>query len=163
TLPMPAQCDGRHAPTCQTDEVCTLDEACKPTCRKPCTMECGTGEECYFATPTAQACRKVESFDAGALAFAGTTTPITLYPPYSFVGETSGAPFLAGAQIEVQGSGATVAGFDKFDETFHATTFLQTVPALDKLPLSQVWGAGDIPIGWLPGSDDVVISVSGPL
>jgi hypothetical protein len=63
----------------------------------------------------------------------------------------------------VQGSGATVVGFDRFDETFHATTFLQTVPALDKLPLSQVWGGGTIPIGWMPGTDAVVVDVTGAL
>jgi hypothetical protein len=161
TVPVVPRCDGRTAPTCATGEVCTLDATCHSTCTKACTLTCGSDEECYLATPTSPACRKVETFNAGALAFAGTTTPITLYPPYSFVGETSGSPFLAGAQIEVQGSGATSAGFDHFDETFHATTFVQTLPSLDKTPLSQVWGSGAIPVGWVPGTDDVVVEVTG--
>jgi hypothetical protein len=163
TIPMLPKCDGPSGVSaCPTGQACVLGDDCLPKCQAVCTLTCGSDEECYFATPTSPACRKREDFNAGALAFAGTTTPITLYPPYAFTGETSGAPFLAGAQIEVQGSGATVAGFDKFDETFHATTFVQTVPALDKLPLSQVWGAGPIPVGWAPGADSIVVDVTGP-
>jgi hypothetical protein len=162
-IPMIPTCDGRSGPACKMDEICTLDSSCAATCQKPCSMTCPTGQECYYPTPTVQACRMIETFDAGALAFSGTTTPLTLYPPYSIAGEGAGAPFLAGASIEVQGSGATVAGFDRFDETFKATTFIQTVPSLSSLSSTQIWGAGSIPVGWLPGSDSILVGVTGAL
>ena len=149
---------------CATDEVCTLDSTCASKCVKVCTASCGSDEECYFATPTSASCRKVEPFNAGALAFAGTTTPLTLFPPYTFSSsDVHGAPFLAGASIEVQGSGAASgAGFDKFDERYTATSFLQTSPTLDKIGRNIVFGAGSIPIGWQPGSDSIVIEIGGP-
>jgi hypothetical protein len=164
TVPLTAVCDGTTAPRCGAQEACTLDpKTCTPVCQKACTKACGTNQECYFATPTDPECRNVETFDSGALAFSGTTTPITLYPPYSFASSTdNGAPFLAGASIEVQASGAATVGFDKFDEKFQATTFLQTSPALSSLTLAQVWGTGTIPVGWAPGNDAIQVEVAGP-
>ncbi len=160
-----AGCELFVAPSCECNdgEVCTMDSACKSKCVKPCTASCKSDEECYFATSSTAACRKREAFNAGALAFAGTTTPITLFPPYSFTAtDMHGAPFLAGAKIQVQASGATEAGFEKFDETFTATSFLQTNPSLDKIAKSTVFGSGSVPIGWEPGADAIVITVSGP-
>jgi hypothetical protein len=124
-------------------------------------MQCGTGQECYFEAPNQPACRQTESFDGGAIAFAGTTTPITLFPPYTYQADGAGAPFLAGASIQVQASGAAGAGFDKFDDTFTATTFLQTNPPINTIPGTTVFGTGSIPIAWAPGSDTLTITVSG--
>ncbi len=167
TVPLAATCEGQVAPQCGTGSLatCILDASCNAgwTCQTPCTEQCATDEECYFPTNGSQACRKIESFNAGALAFAGTTTPLTLYPPYSFETTGSGSLFLAGAQLEVQGSGATGAGFAAFDEKFTATTFMQTSPALSTLSATQVWGSGSIPVGWAPGNDSIIVSVSGPL
>ena len=101
------------------------------------------------------------SFDAGPIAFSGTTTSITMFPPYQFESTGQGAPFLGGAELKVQASGATGAGFDKFDETFTATTFLQTTPSLSKLTKSQVFGTGSLPIAWAPANDTILISISG--
>jgi hypothetical protein len=146
---------------CNVGEACTWDAGCHPKCTAQCTLTCGVGQECYFPSPNQPACRNSESFDAGAIAFAGTTTPITLFPPYQYDGQAGGAPFLAGAQLEVQASGATAAGFAKFDEKFTATTFLQTNPPIDKIPAQTVFGPGNVPIGWAPGNDTVVVTVSG--
>lgn len=147
--------------TCGAEETCAWDSACNATCKPACTLQCSTGQECYFAAPNSPACRQTETFDAGALAFAGTTTPITLFPPYAYQAAAGGAPFLAGAQIEVQASGATNAGFDKFDQKFTATTFLQTNPPIDKIPATTIFGTGSIPIAWAPGSDTINITVTG--
>lgn len=102
-----------------------------------------------------------ESFDAGPVAISGATTPITLFPPYAYEGERDGAPFLAGAQLKVQGAGATAAGFEKFEESFTATELLQTTPSLAKLPRTAVFGAGPLPITWSAGKDQVWITASG--
>lgn len=156
----PPQCGGAGS-SCGQNETCAWDSACNATCTPACTLQCATGEECYFAAPGTPACRTTQTFDAGALAFAGTTTPITLFPPYDYTSSTSGSPFLAGAQIQVQASGATGAGFDAFDQTFTATSFLQTNPPIDKIPTTTIFGTGAIPIGWAPGSDTIEITVSG--
>jgi hypothetical protein len=103
----------------------------------------------------------LQSFDAGALVFIGTTTPVTLFPPYSYQPSGGGTPFNPGASLEVQGSGAAGAGFDKFDEKFAATTLLLTSPPLDQIPMSTVFGLGSIPVAWNPGSDTVTITLSG--
>ena len=60
-----------------------------------------------------------------------------MFPPYSFESTGQGAPFLGGAELHVQASGATEAGFEKFDEKFTATTFLQTTPSLSKIPRDE--------------------------
>jgi hypothetical protein len=146
---------------CGVGETCTWDKACKPTCTAQCSLPCAAGQECYFPSPKQPACRTTETFDAGAIAFAGTTTPITLFPPYQYAGTTGGSPFLAAAPIEVQASGATGAGFDKFDEKFTATTFLQTVPPIDTIPAATVFGTGPLPLGWAPGNDSIVVTLEG--
>jgi hypothetical protein len=153
------QCGGSGS-SCGQNETCTWDSACHPTCTAACTLACSAGQECYFASPNQPACRQTQTFDAGALAFAGTTTPITLFPPYQYQSTASGAPFLAGAQIEVQASGAAEAGFDKFDQKFTATTFLQTNLAM--ITAATVSGSGAVPITWTPGGDDITVTVSGP-
>jgi hypothetical protein len=149
------------ASACGAKQLCEYDKQCHPACTDACTAQCAADEECYFPSPGQPSCRKREGFDAGALAFSGTTTPITLFPPYTYQATSSGSPFLAGASLEVQGSGATGAGFDAFDETFTATTFLQTSPRIDQTPLTTVFGAGSVPISWAPGQDTVVVGVSG--
>jgi hypothetical protein len=146
---------------CGTGEQCAWDASCNATCQPACTVDCGGGQECYFVSPGQGACRVKQSFDAGALAFAGTTTPITLFPPYAYEAMGMGAPFLAGAQLEVQASGASGAGFDKFDEKFTATSFLQTSPPISQLTSATVFGVGTVPIGWNPGNDSIIVTVSG--
>jgi hypothetical protein len=153
------QC-GQNGSACAVGSTCGWDTSCHATCMEACTLQCGAGQECYFPSPNQPACRASETFDAGTLTFAGTTTPITLFPPYSYQG-APGAPFLPGSQIEVKASGATGPGFDKFDETFMATTFLQTNPPLDTLASATVFGAGTVPIDWAPGTDSVKITGAG--
>jgi hypothetical protein len=152
---------GASGDACGLDQTCAWDSACNATCVAACTLQCTTGQECYFAAPSTPACRQIETFDAGALAFQGTTTPITLFPPYEYTAAAGGAPFFPGASIEVQASGATGAGFDTFDEKFTATTLLQTNPPLDTIPTSTVFGTGTVPIGWAPGNDSISILVTG--
>lgn len=100
-------------------------------------------------------------FDAGPLAFAGTTLPLTLFPPYAFEGAARGAPFLGGAEVRVQAQGAAEAGFQAFDERFVATRFIQTRPALDALTREQVFGRGPLRLGWVPGGDAIAVTVGG--
>lgn len=152
---------------CNSNELCSFDTSCKAVC-KPfavCETSCDTGEVCKAvstsSTSTTGECVKVGSFDAGPLAFSGTTTSITMFPPYSFETTGSGAPFLGGAELHVQASGATEAGFEKFDEKFTATTFLQTTPSLSKITRDKVFGTGALPIAWAPANDSIIITVSG--
>jgi hypothetical protein len=104
-------------------------------------------------------------FDAGAItisgAISGATTPITLLPPYAYEGDARGAPFSAGAKLEVQAAGAANAGFERFHETFTATTLVQTSPPLAKLPRTSVFGTDALPIAWVAGAHDLWITVSG--
>jgi hypothetical protein len=146
---------------CNNGDACAWDSSCNATCQPACTLDCGSGQECYFVSPGTAACRVKQSFDAGALAFAGTTTPITLFPPYTYDAMGMGAPFLAGAQIEVQASGASGAGFDKFDEKFTATSFLQTNPPINQITSATVFGEGSVPVAWNPGSDSITVTVTG--
>ncbi|HEY1697220.1 MAG TPA: hypothetical protein VGG39_33900 [Polyangiaceae bacterium] len=146
---------------CGAGEECTWDASCNPTCKAACTLPCQSGQECYFAAPSSPACRTIETFDAGALAFAGTTSPITLFPPYQYEAAAGGAPFLPGGSIEVKASGATGAGFNQFDEKFTATSLLQTTPPLDSIAATTVFGTGPIPVGWAPGSDTITVTVTG--
>lgn len=146
--------------SCQIGEVCTWSDTCTPACKRVCSKSCATGEECYFPSEGADPeCRQRESFDSGPVAFAGTSVPITLYPPYKYSGPTTGAPFLEGAEITVQGSGAQEAGFSKWEQKLTATTFLQT--GLDKLTPTQVFGTDPLTITWTAASDDIVITLSG--
>jgi hypothetical protein len=124
---------------CKKDEVCTLADA-----------KTGEGE-----------CAAPPSFDAGPVAFSGTTTPLTLYPPYEFTSDANGAPFLGGVDLRVKAQGATGDGFEAFDETFQSTTFIQTKPSLDEIPRETIFGEGALPVAWVPGGDEVVVTVSG--
>lgn len=153
---------------CNSNEACVLDNTtCKATCKAfaVCEKACDDDEVCKLSssssTSTAGTCVKKESFDAGPLAFSGTTTSITMFPPYQFESTGQGAPFLGGAELHVQASGATEAGFEKFDEKFTATTFLQTTPSLSKISKEKVFGTGALPIAWAPANDTIVISISG--
>jgi hypothetical protein len=152
---------------CNANEACTFDTSCKAVCKAfaVCETACEADEVCKplssTGSSTAGECVKSESFDAGPLAFSGTTTSITMFPPYKFESTGSGAPFLGGAELHVQASGATEAGFEKFDEKFTATTFLQTIPSLAKIPREKVFGTGALPIAWAPANDTILITVSG--
>jgi hypothetical protein len=151
---------------CEEDEACTFDTAsCEASCTKVavCEEACEEDEVCRARSKTSSrgTCVKAETFDAGPIAFSGTTTPITLYPPYAYESSGSGAPFLAGATIQVQAQGAIDAGFEKFDESFTATKFLQTSPQLSKIPREKVFGQGPLPIAWVAGEDSILVSVSG--
>jgi hypothetical protein len=145
---------------CDASSTCGWDSACHPTCTASCDLSCGSGWQCYFSSSGQPGCRPYESFDAGILTFIGAATGITLAPPYAYQGGP-GAPFVPGSQLEVKASGALGAGFDAFDETFTATTFVQTSPSLDSIATATVFGAGSVPIGWVPGSDAVKITVAG--
>lgn len=154
---------------CLTNEVCTLDDSCTPTCKATVTCEdtCGADEECTAGVlgSTTGTCTKIQSFDAGPLAFSGTTTTITMFPPYHFDTTGQGAPFLGGSPLRVQAQGAVDAGFAAFDETFTSTTFIQTSPALSDIPRAAVFGSSTVPVSWLPSTasttDSVIISVTG--
>lgn len=147
---------------CGSEEVCTLDpDTCTGKCVATCTDSCAADEECYVGSSGTASCRTKKTWDAGALAFSGLTSPMTLFPPYAVKPTGSGAPFLAKDQIRVQASGASDSGFDQFDETFTATTFMETSPALSKLSKSDLFGKGDVTIGWKPGADTVTITISG--
>jgi hypothetical protein len=150
------------AAKCGVGEACGWSDSCAPTCKKACTKACETDEECYFPQEGAVAqCRKKETFDSGAVAFSGTTLPITLYPPYEYESMGKGAPFLAGADITVQGSGAAAgeAGFGPWEMKAKATTFLQT--GLEKLATDAVFGSAALPVKWTAGSDTIQISLTG--
>ena len=155
---------------CLSTEVCSVDDSCNPVCKVPvsCTDACAADEVCTAGNPLtggAGTCAKIQSFDAGPLAFSGTTTTITMFPPYRFETTGQGAPFLGGSQLRVQAQGAIEAGFDAFDETFTATTFVQTNPSLSEIPRTTIFGSGTIPVGWAPStasnSDAVIITVAG--
>ncbi len=148
---------------CNTGELCKYDDACKPACvtTPTCSTACKEDEVCEASLGTSGVCTKKPVFDAGVLAFSGTTTPITLYPPYTFDPTgAQGAPFLAGVDLRVQGAGAVEAGFEKFDEQFKATSFIQMNPQLAKIGRDKIFGTGALPVVWTPGEDQVVISIT---
>ncbi|MBX3207712.1 MAG: hypothetical protein KF764_21865 [Labilithrix sp.] len=154
---------------CGAGEVCTFDDECTAKCVQTCTKACGAGEACFFSkkvvgTPTDDdmACKKRDRFDAGAIAFDGTTQAITLFPPYSITPSGNGAPFMARSEIRVQATGGASAGFEKFDDKFTTTTFLETNPPLRDISRSTVFGSGAVTIEWMPGEDSVYVSASGP-
>jgi hypothetical protein len=156
---------------CAAGEVCSFDDDCEAKCVAACTKTCGPSETCYFHTdpgngqrPTEadMGCKKKDRFDAGAIAFDGTTQAITLFPPYNITPNGNGAPFMARSEIRVQASGASSAGFEKFDEKFTSTTFLETNPPLRELERSKVFGSGALDIAWVPGEDTVYVLASGP-
>jgi hypothetical protein len=158
---------------CPTSEVCTLDDTCASVCKPTvtavaCEEGCGADEVCKPSTTAGKpgTCVKVQTFDAGPLAFSGTTTTITMFPPYRFETTGQGAPFLGGSELRVQAQGALEAGFEAFDEKFTATTFVQTSPPLSKITRAVVFGTGAVPVGWAPSAgsagDSVIVTVSGP-
>jgi Stigma-specific protein, Stig1 len=163
------KCTTGTAQGCASGEVCTFDDDCEAKCLPVCTKSCAAGEACYFTskvtsgpvTDDDMACKKKDRFDAGAIAFAGTTQSITLFPPYNVTPNGNGAPFMARSEIRVQASGGAAAGFEKFDEKFTSTTFLETNPPLRELSRSEVFGSGAVTIGWLPGEDKVYVIASG--
>jgi hypothetical protein len=155
-IAMTPDCGG----TCGTDEHCTFSAACDSVCERTCDAVCGAGEECYFPTPDSPACRARQTFDAGAITITGTTTPVTLFPPYSFDGVDDGSLFLDGAELTVTAAGAIGAGYEPFAETFTATRVLRSDPPLDQLGILDVFGTGDVPVGWDAGEDDVEISAA---
>lgn len=158
------------APRCKSDgcasgEVCAFDASCKPTCKKipTCNVTCADDETCApdpKSKTGAGKCQKKESFDAGPLAFSGTTTAISLFPPYAYRAQSDGAPFVSGASLRVKAQGAVGAGFAAFDESFTATSFIQTKPALEKLHKEDVFGQGPLTVGWVPGEDAIVVTVA---
>jgi hypothetical protein len=162
------KCMTGSAQGCGAGELCTFDDECTAKCVKSCTKVCGAGEACYFTSTAAtnvgeegMSCKKKDRFDAGAIAFAGTTQSITLFPPYAVTPNGNGAPFLARTEIRVQAAGGAAAGFEKFDEKFLSTTFLETDPPLRELPRAEVFGSGAVSIGWVAGEDLVYITATG--
>jgi hypothetical protein len=146
--------------TCGADELCRFDAQCGSVCERICDAQCGAGEECYFPTPDSPACRARQTFDAGAITITGTTTPVTLFPPYSFDGVEDGSLFLDGAELTITAAGAIAAGYEAFEETMTATSLLRSDPPLDQLGLLDVFGTGDVPVGWIAGEDDIEIGAA---
>lgn len=101
------------------------------------------------------------SFDAGTIAISGGASTISLSPPYGSDADETGAPFTSGAKLSVQASGATEAGFERFEETFTATELLVASPPLAQLPRSSVFSTSPLPITWVAGRDQVFVIVSG--
>ena len=143
---------------CELDEFCTFDGGCASTCQRICDLACGDDEVCYFPVADNPACKRIEYFDAGALNFLGTTVPVTLFPPYQFAGDVTGALFVPGSEITVNATGATEAGFEPFEESFTATTYMDA--SVEDLGLEQIYGAGAVPVSWEAGGDDVRITVT---
>ncbi len=145
---------------CGPDQACVFDERCEPQCVDLCTMSCGVDEECYFAESGSPTCRTRETFDAGGLTFSGTTTPLTVFPPYQFSGMQSGSLFASGATLGVTAEGATAAGFGPFEESFRATSLMQSSPSLSSLTREVVFGTGDLSFGWASRDDEVSVLLS---
>ena len=146
--------------TCGMKQFCTFDAGCAATCKPICDSTCADNEECYFPTPTTSGCRARQNFDAGTLTLSGTTTPVTLFPPYSFKGIDSGSLFNDGASLSVAASGAATAGYQSFSESFTATHLFRTEPGLDKLGITDVFGTGNIPVRWTAGQDTILVTAT---
>jgi len=146
--------------SCDVDQYCGFDAGCKATCQPICDAQCSDGEVCYFPSPGTSGCKKLESFDAGALTFLGTPIPITLFPPYSFMSDDNASPFAPGGKATVQASGASNAGFEKFDREFTGTDFVQTNPKLDSLGFAEVFGSGALPIKWNASNGEITITAT---
>ncbi|MFY0537440.1 hypothetical protein [Nannocystis pusilla] len=110
--------------------------------------------------PNTPGCKKIESFDAGALTFLGTPIPITLFPPYAFMSDDNASPFAPGGTATVQASGASNAGFAAFEKEFTGTQFIQTSPKLDALDFAEVFGDGPLPVRWNAGDGEVTITAT---
>jgi hypothetical protein len=143
---------------CTAEQICAFDDNCMPTCQTACNLACAADEVCYFPFPDAPACRKVEPFDAGRLDIVGTLSPITLYPPYSIPAGVEGPLAQPDREITAMASGATQAGFAAFEAT---TTSMDSVfSTIDEILPTEAFGAGDLPIEWLAGADEMTITVT---
>ncbi|MGE0550583.1 MAG: hypothetical protein AB7R00_26195, partial [Kofleriaceae bacterium] len=145
---------------CGSREYCTWSETSQPMCKRACDASCGPNEECYIPTPTTTGCRQIQSFDAGSITLSGTTTPVTLFPPYSFSGLTTGALYTDGAMVTATAGGAANAGYTAFTESFSATDVIRTNPPIHQLGVGDVFGTGNLPIRWIAGTDSVEISAT---
>ncbi|MBA3549445.1 MAG: hypothetical protein H0T76_23465 [Nannocystis sp.] len=146
--------------SCEFDQFCGFDAGCQPTCQAVCDAQCAQGEVCYFPAPNTPGCKKLETFDAGALTFIGTPLPITLFPPYSFMSEANASPFAPGGVAKIQATGASGAGYEKFEKEFTGTDFMQTSPKLSTIGFAEVFGAGPLPVKWTPGKGQVTITAT---
>ncbi len=146
--------------SCEADQFCGFDAGCQPTCQAICDAQCAQGEVCYFPAPNSPGCKKLETFDAGALTFIGTPLPITLFPPYSFMSEANASPFAPGGAAKIQATGASAAGFEKFEKEFTGTDFMQTSPKLSTIGFAEVFGDGPLPVKWTPGKGQVTITAT---
>lgn len=167
---MLAGCEVQVAPTCndadgqsrcESGEYCGWSDACKATCLKApsCDKACDEDEVCKLdPNGKADKCVRIDTFDAGPLAFSGTTTAITLFPPYTYESDSRGAPFLAGSKLRVQAQGASAAGFAAFEEDFTATTFIQTSGKISRM---DAFGSGDLPLRWVAGTESIEIGLTG--
>lgn len=143
---------------CELDEFCTFNTDCASTCQRVCDLPCGDDEVCYFPVPDNPACKRIEYFDAGALNFTGTTVPVTLFPPYAFQGDVTGALYLPSSEVSVHATGATEAGFESFEQTFMTTTYMDAT--IEDLGLEEIYGAGPLPVSWVAGGDDVRVTAT---
>ncbi len=143
---------------CGPEAYCGFNDGCASVCLDLCDADCDRDQVCYFPSPGQAACREREDFDAGSLTFSGTTTPITLFPPYTAEAFESGSPFAPGNDVTISASGATGAGFVSFEETFTTTTLMQS--GLEDITLSQAYGSADMPVQWAEGSDEVEVIVT---
>jgi len=149
---------------CASGEACVFNDSCVAKCVEQCTKSCSGGQACVFSGTSADEsgmeCRKVPRFEAGALVFDGTTTSLTMFPPYASRIEGAGAPFIPKSELRVVASGAKEAGFAAFDEKFRATTLLESNPPLFATSRKALFGKGDVPVSWVPGEDVVQVIVS---
>ncbi len=159
-------CEITQAPDCSTvkcgiGETCGWDDSCNVGCVKMCTKSCASDQKCSFQSDGTMACQAVQSFDVGPIAFTGTEMPISVYPPYGWKSTDTGSPFAPNAALRVTAEGPTGAGFASFDTSVTAITLIQANPPLDQLALSDVFGSGDLYVGWVAGHDRIFISASG--
>jgi hypothetical protein len=151
TLP---DCGGQ----CEFDEFCTFNAECASTCERICDLPCGDDEVCYFPVADNPACKRIEYFDAGALKFTGTTVPVTLFPPYNFQGDVTGALYLPSSEVAVHATGATEAGFEAFEQSFTTTTYMDAT--VEELGLEEIYGDGPLPVSWVAGGDEVRVTLT---
>ncbi len=159
-------CVVTQAPDCKSlgcglGETCGWDSSCNASCIKACTMTCPTNQQCAMAGDGSMSCNPIQTFDAGPIAISGTTMSVAVYPPYAWKTTEDGSPFAPGADLHAQAAGPVAAGFASFDVSFKATTLLEANPPLDQLNLTDVFGASDLPLGWVPGNDRVYILATG--
>jgi len=146
---------------CKAGETCGFDDGCNAACIPACTLSCGSDQKCVRAGDGTQSCKAIQTFDAGPIAISGGNMPIAVYPPYGWKSSDEGSPYAPGADLHVQAAGPTGAGFTAFDVTFKATTLLEANPPLDQLSLDEMFGSGDVMLGWVPGNDRVYVSLTG--